>query len=69
MIRLAVGWCVAIGAVLAAASADRPTLTLPDLAGNLPNTERHGGKVVVLNFWATWRLPCREEMPMLDNLQ
>lgn len=27
------------------------------------------GKWVVLNFWATWCAPCREEMPMLDNLQ
>lgn len=27
------------------------------------------GKVVVLNIWATWCLPCREEMPSLDNLQ
>jgi thiol-disulfide isomerase/thioredoxin len=27
------------------------------------------GKVVVLNIWATWCPPCREEMPTLDNLQ
>ena len=26
------------------------------------------GKVIVLNIWATWCLPCREEMPSLDNL-
>ena len=27
------------------------------------------GKLVLLNFWATWCAPCREEMPSLDNLQ
>ncbi|WP_282601999.1 TlpA disulfide reductase family protein [Paracoccus sp. PARArs4] len=27
------------------------------------------GKIVLVNFWATWCAPCREEMPALDNLQ
>ena len=27
------------------------------------------GKLLILNFWATWCAPCREEMPSLDNLQ
>ena len=27
------------------------------------------GKLVILNFWATWCSPCREEMPSLDDLQ
>jgi thiol-disulfide isomerase/thioredoxin len=27
------------------------------------------GKLIILNFWATWCLPCKEEMPSLDNLQ
>ena len=29
----------------------------------------HKGKLLILNFWATWCLPCREEMPSLDLLQ
>ena len=27
------------------------------------------GKLIILNFWATWCVPCREEMPSLDDLQ
>jgi len=29
----------------------------------------YNGKLIILNFWATWCAPCREEMPSLDNLQ
>ena len=29
----------------------------------------YSGKLIVLNFWATWCAPCKEEMPSLDSLQ
>ena len=32
------------------------------------NLIKFDNKLVVLNFWATWCLPCREEMPYLDQL-
>jgi thiol-disulfide isomerase/thioredoxin len=33
------------------------------------NLDDYKGKLLVLNFWATWCLPCKEEMPSLDRLQ
>tara|TARA_B110001450_G_scaffold250426_1_gene269064 strand:- start:328 stop:843 length:516 start_codon:yes stop_codon:yes gene_type:complete len=33
------------------------------------NLADYRGKLLMLNFWATWCAPCREEMPSLDNLQ
>ena len=33
------------------------------------NLDDFKGKLLILNFWATWCAPCKEEMPSLDNLQ
>ena len=44
-------------------------LTLPDAAGAPQNFGQWKGKVLVLNFWATWCEPCREEIPALIRTQ
>lgn len=42
---------------------------LPDLAGRRQALDQWRGKVVVLNFWAPWCPPCREEIPGFISLQ
>lgn len=46
-----------------------PALTFQDANGRPRALEDFRGKLVVLNIWATWCAPCREEMPALDRLQ
>lgn len=46
-----------------------PALAIKDLRGRTLRLSDYRGKVVVLNFWATWCPPCRAEMPDLVKLQ
>ena len=39
-----------------------------DLSGKAERLEDYRGQVVLINIWATWCVPCREEMPKLDRL-
>jgi thiol-disulfide isomerase/thioredoxin len=64
---------LARGEVAGVVVASRP-LRLPDLAfRDGSGSERHlaewRGRTVLLNLWATWCIPCRKEMPALDELQ
>ena len=45
-----------------------PVLNLQDLQGRTWTSATLKGRVVVLNFWATWCAPCKEEMPTLQDL-
>ena len=47
---------------------EAPDFTLVDQYGEETQTSDYKGKVVFLNFWATWCPPCREEMPDIEAL-
>ena len=44
-------------------------ITFEDYDGNFINLNNFNNKIYILNFWATWGAPCKEEMPSLDKLQ
>ena len=39
-----------------------------DFLGNEINLKNYYGKLIIINFWATWCAPCKKEMPSLDDL-
>lgn len=53
----------------AAATESEPDVTFKDLQGNNVSLASYKGKVVLLNFWATWCEPCRVEIPWMIEFQ
>jgi peroxiredoxin len=50
-------------------AATTPALELTDVDGKLHRLADYRGSAVLVNFWATWCEPCREEMPSIDALR
>jgi len=55
------------GAVLAG-DGPAPGFTLPARGGSTVNLSQYKGQVVMINFWASWCVPCRQEMPLLETI-
>jgi len=63
-------WCATASAqLLSWSGGPTPSLRLPDLEGKEHALEAYRGKVVLVNFWATWCEPCKEEMPSIERLR
>lgn len=62
-------WRQSGGAAPEAAVAALRATRLPDLEGTPRALDDWRGKVVIANYWATWCVPCREEMPIFVKLQ
>lgn len=73
---LALGLGIALGGAQVRAAGletraprEAPALRAVDLQGTTKTLADYRGKVVLLNFWATWCPPCRREMPSMERLR
>jgi len=60
---------VTVGPDTAAVPDTLPAFALPDSAGAVRNLDEWAGRPLMVNFWATWCGPCREEIPLLNELR
>ena len=59
---------LALPALLGAADVQAPAFSLQSVSGGTVSLAQFKGDVVMINFWASWCGPCRQEMPLLDSI-
>ena len=59
---------LAVSSMVGASSALAPPFALASRSGEVVSLDKLKGQVVMLNFWASWCIPCRAEMPALEEL-
>ncbi len=68
LLALSLALTTTMASVAVAAPSAAPEFTLRDLANKEHKLSAYRGKVVLLNFWATWCGPCQVEMPHLEKM-
>ncbi len=58
----------ALGFEITKTKMEAPNFTATDLNGNKVSLKSQRGKIVFLNYWATWCMPCVREMPAMEKL-